>query len=69
MGALNVSVVKPANGGGSMIRLWHGDAWPQWDGGYDATAPEIDRLISMLCKARDQARAANRPGFSLKEPH
>ncbi len=49
--------------GGAAIALNKGSLW---DGagyatGYVATAPEIDRLIAELCKARDAARAANRP--------
>jgi hypothetical protein len=49
--------------GGARIELTKGPDWDRggYGTGYSATAPEIDRLIAELAKARDLCRAKNRP--------
>lgn len=65
---LEAKIVKVGSGH-SVQLVTAGDAWQSGqkpDGsGYGphalVTAPELDRLIAALCKARDACRAANRP--------
>ena len=62
---LQAEVIKRPDGG-HCVKLTHGADFPGY-GAYEATAPELDRLIAELGKARDACRAANRPVHSLKQ--
>lgn len=65
--SITARVVK--HGSGHSVELVPtGDAWQSGQmpsGGYGThalvTAPELDRLIAALCKARDDCRRASRP--------
>lgn len=61
MSIFDITIVKEPGGAVAQIKagsLWDGKGYQS---GYTATAPELDRLIVELGKARDQIRQANRP--------
>lgn len=68
-GAMSILEIKVVDqSGGAVVHLKAGSSMDYQ--GYPATAPEIDRLIAELGRARDQARAKNRPSAPFwKRPY